>query len=762
MKLAAVVLYLRTVSIADLSLVKFADFDMAKKGSPTEVSKSPDLETTTFMSTETDNGVVNSAGNGKYTVVARRYRPKTFAELVGQSTVSQALLSAIESNRVGHAYLFTGARGVGKTSTARIFAKALNAAAETNGKFDPNSDISLAIDAGEDMDVLEIDGASNRGIDEIRQLRSNAAVRPSRSRYKIYIIDEVHMLTTQAFNALLKTLEEPPAHVKFIFCTTDPEKMPITVLSRCQRFDFPPVQTDQIFERLKFICENEGTKADDAALRLIARRAAGSMRDSQSLLEQLLSFSGNQITVEVVHAMLGTADETRLASFATRLIERDAGGALRELNTAADEGVDVGQLAEQLLGYLRDMMTVTVGGSADLVRTANPNSVEQLREWGKTWGTMTLLSALQLLDETIVKMRHSVQSRILLEVALVQICNLQDLQSLSDLVKAFANQSAPTPRTIASQSPATPLPGESKKKVELTSQAEYQIASSTKAASQEVAPVLQKVSLNEPEAQADFIRQNSASASGSSGGGPLIELASVDSTASIVTATDESAEPVAKEHIQTKPTEDAPDSSESEPAAVSLVTDKVILLREEAAKLGGLAGECAMMTVRIDSPTDDLWKICLSRDGAIALNYFQTGENGRKLAQAISVRIGRDIHFDFVVTQLPTPIIETVESPNSESPGTDSQRAAEPERASFQPYQPVVPQAQLIRNAMVHPLIKQFMDVFEGQVVRVDPSQNQLPAPHRNLTKPASLESEDIPLKDKLRNEVLHETSLAE
>lgn len=761
MKSAAVVVYLQPVSLGRYIARKFADFDMAKKGSSTEVAQSQDRETPSSMSIETENTIANTAGNGKYTVVARRYRPKTFAELVGQSTVSQALLSAIESNRVGHAYLFTGARGVGKTSTARIFAKALNAAAETNGKFDPNSDISQAIDAGEDMDVLEIDGASNRGIDEIRQLRSNAAVRPSRSRYKIYIIDEVHMLTTQAFNALLKTLEEPPAHVKFIFCTTDPEKMPITVLSRCQRFDFPPVQTDQIFERLKFICENEGTKADEAALRLIARRAAGSMRDSQSLLEQLLSFSGNQITVEVVHAMLGTADETRLASFATRLIERDAGGALRELNIAADEGVDVGQLAEQLLGYLRDMMTVTVGGSSDLVRTANPNSVDQLREWGKSWGTMTLLSALQLLDETIVKMRHSVQSRILLEVALVQICNLQDLQALSDLVKAFANQSAPTPRTTTGAAQSIPPSADAKKKIELNSSVEYQVTSSRTTPTPQAAPVIvtpappKMVVSSEPETLADSLRQNSANASGSMEQATSIETEPRLSDASVSTTT---APTAGEPETETKQASEQIEVTSESPAAATVTTDKVVLLREEAAKLGGLAGECAMMTVRIDSTPDNQWKICLSRDGAIALNYFQTGENGRKLAQAISARIGRDIHFDFVVTQLPTPIVESTDSPSAESTG-----AMPPENQQrIQSYQPVVPQAQLIRNAMVHPLIKQFMEVFEGQVVRVDPAQNQVPVSHLNLPKPSIQESDAPSLKEQLRNEVRLEAATAE
>jgi DNA polymerase III subunit gamma/tau len=413
-------------------------------------SSSPETSSVDAFSSANGSG----QSSGKYTVVARRYRPKTFSELVGQSTVAQALVTAIQTNRVGHAYLFTGARGVGKTSTARIFAKALNASSELDGQFDPDSDIALAIDSGEDMDVIEIDGASNRGIDEIRQLRANASIRPSRARYKIYIIDEVHMLTTAAFNALLKTLEEPPGHVKFIFCTTDPEKMPITVLSRCQRFDFPPVHTEEIYQRLKFICDSEGAVADEAALRLVARRAAGSMRDSQSLLEQLLSFGGNTISSDTVHAMLGTADETRLASFAEKLILRDAAAALRELDRASLEGVDVGQLAEQLLGYLRDMMAISVGGSADLLRTANPNNIDQLKQMGQSWGTTTLLSAMQLLDETIVKMRHSVQSRVLLEIALVQICNLQDLQALSELVRAFASGQAPA---VAAR-PALPKP----------------------------------------------------------------------------------------------------------------------------------------------------------------------------------------------------------------------------------------------------------------------------------------------------------------
>src|SRR3954471_13697473 len=235
----------------------------------------------------TDGGTHSSRSD--YVVIARRYRPQSFDELIGQEHVAKGLAAAIAASRVGHAYLFTGARGTGKTSSARILAKCLNCEQGPTPSPCNECDICISITAGSDVDVLEIDGASNRGIDEIRQLRQNVNIRPSRARFKIYIIDEVHMLTTPAFNALLKTLEEPPEHVKFIFCTTEAEKIPITVLSRCQRFDFAPMELQSILGRLEHICSNEKVTAEPEALQIIARRAAGSMRDSQSLLEQLLS-----------------------------------------------------------------------------------------------------------------------------------------------------------------------------------------------------------------------------------------------------------------------------------------------------------------------------------------------------------------------------------------------------------------------------------------------------------------------------------------
>src|SRR4051812_15202925 len=372
--------------------------------------------------------------DSQYVVVARRYRPQDFSQLIGQGQVSQALANAITTNRVGHAYLFTGARGVGKTSTARIFAKALNCVNGPTTSPCGVCDICQGIASGSDVDVIEIDGASNRGIDEIRQLRSNVNVRPSRSRFKIYIIDEVHMLTNQAFNALLKTLEEPPEHVKFIFCTTEADKIPITVLSRCQRFDFAPIEMKSIIDRLAHICTNEGVEAEPEALQIIARRAAGSMRDSQSLLEQLLSFGGERITVADVHSLLGTAHSSRLTAIANCIARRDAAGAMGEIETAVNEGVDLGALTEQLLGYFRDCLAALVGCQPDLLMHVSTADFEQVKLMGQQIGLETLLAMAQILDQTLTRLRQSTHVRTLVELALIRLCKLDDLDALPGLV----------------------------------------------------------------------------------------------------------------------------------------------------------------------------------------------------------------------------------------------------------------------------------------------------------------------------------------
>jgi DNA polymerase-3 subunit gamma/tau len=373
-----------------------------------------------------------------YTVLARRYRPQTFADLVGQGPVARALANAIQSGRVAHAYLFTGARGVGKTSTARILARALNCASGPTATPCSTCEICQSIAAGDDVDVLEIDAASNRGIDNIRDIRANVQYRPSRARYKIYIIDEVHMLTKESFNALLKTLEEPPPHVKFIFATTEVDKVPITILSRCQRFDFAGIPLAQIVERLKLIVDRERLKADPEALELIARRAAGSLRDAQSLLDQLLAFGGDRLTADQVHHLLGTAGDERILSLADAVLAPDAKKALDLLDEACTGGLQLGELIDQLIHYWRDLMVVQCGGTEGRDLSVPPRHHDTLRKHSKAVSLDALLAGLDVLSTTKARLRGTNHARTLVEMALVRLTRLGDLTSLSQLAQWLA------------------------------------------------------------------------------------------------------------------------------------------------------------------------------------------------------------------------------------------------------------------------------------------------------------------------------------
>ncbi|HWL09660.1 MAG TPA: DNA polymerase III subunit gamma/tau [Planctomicrobium sp.] len=371
-----------------------------------------------------------------YTVLARRFRPKSFDEVVGQEHVGQAIQNAIRGGRVAHAYLFTGARGVGKTSTARIFAKALNCPNVNEGIPCNQCDICQAISAGSDVDVLEIDGASNRGIDDIRQLRANVGVRSMRSPNKVYIIDEVHMLTKEAFNALLKTLEEPPPNVKFVFCTTEPNKVPDTILSRCQRFDFGTIDQESIAGRLRQIAEAEGKVVDDDAVELVARRANGSMRDSQSLFDQLLAFGGERITSEDVHRLLGTASDDRLITLLDACIDGQPGTALEFVETALQQGVQTGGLTDQLLAYLRDLLVTAAGASKVPLSAVTDARREQLQQQAQRWGLRTISAAMQIIAETKNRLQRTTHGRALLELAIVRLASLEQLDQISQLLQS--------------------------------------------------------------------------------------------------------------------------------------------------------------------------------------------------------------------------------------------------------------------------------------------------------------------------------------
>lgn len=378
-----------------------------------------------------------------YTVLARRFRPQTFTEVVGQERISTTLRNAIQEGRVAHAYLFTGARGVGKTSMARIFAKALNCPNAVDAVPCNECEICQGISAGQDVDVSEIDGASNRGIDDIRLLRSNVHVKSMRSKYKVYIIDEVHMLTKEAFNALLKTLEEPPPLVKFIFCTTEPNKVPDTILSRCQRFDFGTIATSEIVTRLDQLAKAEGFQVEPAALELVARRAAGSMRDSQSLFDQLLSFGSETITAEDVHRLFGTAPDERLIGLVQALIDRRRDLALQELHTSLQGGVQIDPFTDQLVAYLRDLMILAAGAATVPLMSVGAEQMPRLQEQATRWGLQTIAAALQILSETKSRMQRVSFGRALVELALVRLSLLEDLEQLDTLIALLKSGQSP-------------------------------------------------------------------------------------------------------------------------------------------------------------------------------------------------------------------------------------------------------------------------------------------------------------------------------
>lgn len=409
-----------------------------------------------------------SESTAQYTVLARRFRPQSFDDVVGQEHVGQAIRNAIRSGRVAHAYLFTGARGVGKTSTARIFAKALNCPNLQDGVPCNDCEVCDSISEGKDVDVLEIDGASNRGIDDIRQLRANVNVRSMRSPYKVYIIDEVHMLTKEAFNALLKTLEEPPANVKFVFCTTEPNKVPDTILSRCQRFDFGTIAQDSIALRLSQIAEAEGREVEEHAIELIARRAAGSMRDSQSLFDQLLAFGGDKISSEDVHQLLGTASDDRLIEIVDSLIDRNPATALKTIDEAMLHGVQLGSFSDQLLAYFRDLLVTAAGATTVKLTGVSEPSRSDLQRQADAWGMQTITAAMQILSETKAKMQRVNYGRALVELAIVRISILEDLSQIAALAQSVASGTPTTSPAPVQRQPAarqTSVPASKKNEI---------------------------------------------------------------------------------------------------------------------------------------------------------------------------------------------------------------------------------------------------------------------------------------------------------
>jgi len=402
-----------------------------------------------------------------YLVLARKWRPQLFDDLVGQEHVSQTLKNAINADRVHHAFLFTGARGVGKTSAARIFAKALNCQQGPTVEPCGVCPSCVEITAGQGVDVFEIDGASNTGVDDIRELRENIRYLPSNSRYKIFIIDEVHMLSINAFNALLKTLEEPPDHAKFIFATTEPHKIPITILSRCQRFDFRKIGQPQVQGRLRYIIDHEQVAISDAGLAMIARSGGGSMRDALSTLDQVIAFCGEQVADEDLQSLLGLVSRRLLLDCIEAILERDAQRALLLLQRVDEHGHSFRQFCQQLVELVRALVIIKVAEQPETLIDFSVSELQELKELASPANLDDLQRLLTAMIKAEADLALSNYPRLTMEMLLVKLATLpsgidvaalvKKLQTLErKLVGGMPAAAAPQPQPAAAE-PGPPI-----------------------------------------------------------------------------------------------------------------------------------------------------------------------------------------------------------------------------------------------------------------------------------------------------------------
>ena len=378
-----------------------------------------------------------------YLVMARKYRPQSFDEVVGQSHVTTTLKHAIQTDRISHAYLFAGSRGTGKTTVARILAKALNCKEGPTPQPCNSCDSCKEITIGRSLDVVEIDGASNNSVDDIRALRENIRYVPSQQKYKVYIIDEVHMLSDSAFNALLKTLEEPPAHAIFIFATTEPHKLPQTVLSRCQRFDFRRIPTVDLVKTIQDIAEKENLNIEKEASYILARRADGSLRDVLSLLDQVIAYGDESesdeekrrtITSELVSETLGLVDQEKLFEITDAIGQKDSPKGISLLNELIDSGIDLPEFVNSLLQHLRNLLVTRVAGDSNVLFDLSDNYIQKYREKSSVFSEGDLLRMIKVVADLNQNLKRASDPRILLEMTLMKILKMESSVSLADVL----------------------------------------------------------------------------------------------------------------------------------------------------------------------------------------------------------------------------------------------------------------------------------------------------------------------------------------
>ncbi len=385
-----------------------------------------------------------------YQVIARKYRPQRFADVVGQEHVTQTLANAIAAGRIAHAYLFCGPRGTGKTTIARIFAKCLNCTDGPKADFPADDPKAAEITEGRSIDVLEIDGASNNGVDQVRELRETCKYAPASSKFKIYIIDEVHMLSAAAFNALLKTLEEPPAHVKFMFATTDPEKVLPTILSRCQRFDLRRIPVSLITQHLTYIAKEEGVDIDAEALHAIARGADGGLRDAEGALDQLISFCGKKIVESDVLSMFGLTARSQVIGLARAVLKGAPETALRELNELSKHGKDLGRLLSDLLNHFRNLVIFQVSGGDLKLLEVSELEIAALKEQGPLAPTDALTRVMDVLTDAEGRLREAASKKIFVEVVLLRAIQARNAVSIDTVLNQLSQLRAEAAGSTAS------------------------------------------------------------------------------------------------------------------------------------------------------------------------------------------------------------------------------------------------------------------------------------------------------------------------
>ena len=367
-----------------------------------------------------------------YTALYRKFRPITFSEMVGQEAITKTLKNQIMAGRVGHAYLFSGGRGTGKTSSAKILARAVNCLNPQDGEPCNECEICKAILSGALTDVVEMDAASNNSVEDIRSIREEVNFLPTIAKYRVYIIDEVHMLSTGAFNALLKTLEEPPEHVKFILATTEPQKLPATILSRCQRFDFKRISNENIIKRLKIICEESNIEITNAAMQMIAVLSEGAMRDAISILERCIQDGQNQITEEKIRELIGIPKVTYIYNLTKSILEYNIDDTINITNTVIEDGKDLNNFLWEEIKYIKDVMLIKAGHKTVIY---NENENKQMEELAKIVSKERLLKLIYFLSNLENDMKWSDQRSILFQVGLMKACSNQENEGIEELEK---------------------------------------------------------------------------------------------------------------------------------------------------------------------------------------------------------------------------------------------------------------------------------------------------------------------------------------